>query len=524
MSYEGIVGHKVGSKFDGFLPPHPNVRVYEIFWLKHTKQPEIGMHQELRTRTHTEEDLDKNPMPTMRIIPAEFVPCVIAIYRDIVRDYADSSYEQRNRIWNCILSAMKHSLATIRDLSGKKRRRRPLPDSVAGEENNGKSTSDTDDTRAMKKATKLALEGCVSKATRVLDQEVKQSSLRDEEKMEQLQRLHPQIPVTFGLPADAPKIACIDPHELREAGKRLAKGSSPGPIGTTDTIVRLLLDDEICCTSLCHMMCDLINGLLSKEVMKRLRRARLIALPKKADAVRPIAMGEIFLKLAGLVLLLRNEHSFESLFLPMQHGVMSKAGCETIVHELNRRYLEGNAILTLDLKNAFNSPSRDEIAKAVFAFHTLRPFQRFFTAEYGDASELLFYGKNGELFGTVNSAAGVRQGSPLSSLYFCTLLQPILESIAQDFPTIRIYAYVDDINLTSPDTNLLQQAYHKLKEMLAKQNIIMAPEKCIWFGGIHKLENPDGLRSEGIKTEHEAIKLLGAYVGETSKASALLLE
>ena len=110
----------VGSKFDGFLPPHPNVRVYEIFWLKHAKQPEIGMHQEPRTRIHTEEDLDKNPMPTMRTIPAEFVPCVIAIYRDIVRDYADSSYEQRNRIWNCILSAMKHSLATIRDLSGKK--------------------------------------------------------------------------------------------------------------------------------------------------------------------------------------------------------------------------------------------------------------------------------------------------------------------------------------------------------------------------------------------------------------------
>ena len=178
------------------------------------------------------------------------------------------------------------------------------------------------------------------------------------------------------------------------------------------------------------MMCDLINGMLSKDVMRRLRRARLVALPKTAQAVRPVAMGEIFLKLAGLILLLRNEHKFEKLFLPMQHGVMSRAGCETIVHELNRRYMEGCAILSLDMKNAFNSPSRDEIAKAIFAFSALRPFQRLFVAEYGAASELLFYGKNGELFSTVESSAGVRQGSPLSTLYFCSFLQPILETIA----------------------------------------------------------------------------------------------
>ena len=272
------------------------------------------------------------------------------------------------------------------------------------------------------------------------------------------------------------------------------------------------------------MYCDLLNGLLSPDVMKRLRRARLVALPKNNNAVRPVAVGEVFLKLAGLILLLRHEHAFEKFFLPMQHGVMSKAGCETIIHEINRRYLEGNAILTVDLKNAFNCPPRDEIAKSLLAFHTLRPFQRFFAAEYGTPSELLFFGQNGELFGTVKSSSGVRQGSSLSTLYFCTMLQPILESLAQEFPTLRIYAYVDDISLASSDTNLLQQAYLRLNDLLTQKKISMAPEKCIWFGGLHKLVMPERLTTEGLRTENEAIKLLGAFVGETNKVSSLLLE
>ena len=65
---------------------------------------------------------------------------------------------------------------------------------------------------------------------------------------------------------------------------------------------------------------------------------------------------------------------------------------------------------SLDVKNAFNVPTRDDIAKAMFAFHTMKPFQRLFHTEYSESSELLFYGSSGNLHGMVNSTAGVRQG------------------------------------------------------------------------------------------------------------------
>ena len=375
---------------------------------------------------------------------------VVAIFRDMMRDYKDISYEERNKVWNRFLSATKYSLAPVQAAAAKRRRRRPPRAPSTHPSSAGQSKTEARDTRAIKRATRLVLEGAISKATKVLDKEIKEKTLTDDVIFEKLKQLHPQKPITFNLPSDAPQIACINPTELRSAGRRLAKGASPGPTGITDVIIRILLDDEICCVSFCHMLMDLINGELSKQVMARLRRARLVAIPKSDEHVRPIAVGELILKLAGLILLQRHEGSLEKLFTPIQHGVMLKGGCEQVVHKLHALYKEEYAILSIDLKNAFNSPSRDDIARSVFAFHTLKPFHKFFHAEYAEPSEMLFYGSDDDqLFGTVSSTAGVRQGSSLSTLYFCSFLQPLLETLAQEFPELRIYAYIDDVNFAS---------------------------------------------------------------------------
>ena len=281
---------------------------------------------------HTEEDLDLAPMPKLaeRFMPIS-PPCVVAIYRDIMRNYATNSYDDRNDIWNRVLSAMKHSLTVVRTASIRRRRKRPIPDENAGDAEELSKT----EARTIKKATRLALEGCVSKATKVLDQEVRPQELTDDDVCAKLRDLHPQNHENFELPDDSPEIAIISTEELRDAGRRLAKGSAPGPTGTTDTIIRLLLDDEICCVSMCYMFADLINGLLSKQVMNRLKRARLVALPKADKGVRPICVGEVFLKLAGIVLVARHEHTLEKLFAPLQFGVSVQSGCEKVVHRLH---------------------------------------------------------------------------------------------------------------------------------------------------------------------------------------------
>ena len=417
---------------------------------------------------------------------------------------------------------MKLSLASVRQANSRQRRRRPIQQETV-EHNQPEDEFFHEDKRAIKRATRLVLENCTSKASRIFDCSFQKSTLTDQEKVQKLRALHPEQNCNFKVPEDAPIIAGIAVQELRCASRRLAKGVSPGPTGTTDSIVRLLIDDEPCCNSLCHMMSDLINGFLSRQVLQRLNRARLVAIDKPNGGVRPVAIGEIFSKLAGIILLQRYEKSLEPLFAPMQQGVFSQAGCERIVHKLRDRWLDGHSILTVDMQNAFNSPSREEIAKCVFAFATLKPFQRFFAAEYSNASELLFYGSDGSLTDIIMISAGVRQGSALASLYFCVFCQPILETLASEFPGIEINAYIDDITLVSRDSTELEKAFFRLKGLLEEKQVKLAEAKCVWFRGKSGNSIPNSLSTQGVKSEDEAVKVLGAYIGENNTISERLL-
>ena len=212
------------------------------------------------------------------------------------------------------------------------------------------------------------------------------------------------------------------------------------------------------------------------------------------------------------------------LFAPLQHGVSSKAGCEKIVHRLHERFKSGHVILSIDAKNAFNSPNRADIAKHVFAFGTLRPFQRIFHAEYGQPSELLYYGSDGTLFGVIPSTCGLRQGSPLESLYYCAFLQPLLEILKQEFPDIEIYAFIDDVNMASKNSQSLAKAFVRLQEMVNAHNIELAPGKCVWFGGQEKIPIPEQLANEAVKAAYDSIKILGAHLGEDESVKSGLFQ
>ena len=218
------------------------------------------------------------------------------VLRNIVQEYINSDHTQRTKIWHRLLSAIKLSLATVRENSGKRRRRLPLREPDDGE----RKEETLSDTRAIKRATRLVLDGCTSKAAKVLDQTFTPKQLTDEETLDKLAALHPQRQYEVSLPEDAPIISGIMTEELRKAGKRLAKGVNPGPTGMTDGIVQLMLDNEISCTNLAHMISDLINGFVDHSVLFRLNRARLVAIPKSNGGVRPVAMGEIFMSLPAL--------------------------------------------------------------------------------------------------------------------------------------------------------------------------------------------------------------------------------
>ena len=135
VSYRVVMGYKVGEEFAGALPPHENVRVYKILW--HQAPPAIDTtvlrdafveNQAIERGRADDSGVDLLPMPTLRTISPEFAPCVVAMLRNIVQEYASSDPTLKTKIWHKLLSAIKLSLAAVRASAGRQRRRRPLKD------------------------------------------------------------------------------------------------------------------------------------------------------------------------------------------------------------------------------------------------------------------------------------------------------------------------------------------------------------------------------------------------------------
>ena len=172
LKYQGVHGHKAGEEFNGFLPAQQDVRIYKILW--HCAPPPIDEIEPIPSdevdyrrsigadSNEAEADVDHLPIPTTRIFSADFIPSVVAIYRDIICMYSSSDHSQRSRIWNRTLSAMKLSLATVHKANFKQRKRRPFHQKDEQQETMG-------DTRAVKRATRLVLEGNATKAAKVMD-------------------------------------------------------------------------------------------------------------------------------------------------------------------------------------------------------------------------------------------------------------------------------------------------------------------------------------------------------------------
>lgn len=171
-------------------------------------------------------------------------------------------------------------------------------------------------------------------------------------------------------------------------------------------------------------------------------------------------MGESLLKLASVVAFQKRLPDVLAYFKDTQFGVGDKGGAEKVVHRVREDYLNGRCILTIDKRNAFNYPSRVDIQKSLLEKDDFSILFGLFDLEYSVGSRLFYY-HNGKLFGTVDSKAGVRQGSVLSPFYFCLVLHPILKRLEKAFPDLNVYAYMDDVTFTHHDPAVLEEVFFR---------------------------------------------------------------
>jgi hypothetical protein len=226
------------------------------------------------------------------------------------------------------------------------------------------------------------------------------------------------------------------------------------------------------------MLRRIANNEVTEEARATLRGSTLIALakPKKDpnDAteqvkVRPIAMGEVLLKLASSCVLKQLKSALSLFFMPLQAGVCTPGGAESIAHQVRQVLAEhsNSALATIDAANAFNSPSRSQIAKALKSNVIFAPLRRLFDLEYAAPSDLFFRDPN-DVKHVLKSMMGVRQGSVLGPVFFCAAMHLMLCEISRSNKDLRVYAYMDDVLLVgAPDAcgQAFQFAQRHLNEM-----------------------------------------------------------
>ena len=189
-------------------------------------------------------------------------------------------------------------------------------------------------------------------------------------------------------------------------------------------------------------------------------------------------------------------------------------------------------LLKLDIANAFNSQSRGAFLAAVAtSFPELLPLAAQF---YQLPTTLYIRGK--EQTCTLQSVSGQQQGDTLGPLLFALGLQPVLEEVHKKFPGVIIRAYIDDIHLIGPDSDVAA-AFALLRTQLSAQNLQVsfgASKTSAWSPAWES--NPSravtsavlGPLPETTARVHQCsggIKTLGTFIGTDSfvKAASMAL-
>ena len=197
----------------------------------------------------------------------------------------------------------------------------------------------------------------------------------------------------------------------------------------------------------------------SPSIGQALAAARLIALPKGENSVRPIAVGEVLRRLVARTICLQERAAMAEVFYPLQYGVAVSGGLDQIFHQIQAG-LESHddwGLLKCDLQNAFNCVSRESFFREVSThLPSILPFTSLL---YGQKSPLVY--KGNDTITQIWSCQGVHQGDPLGPVYFCLAIQPILQELAQEHEGLHITAFFDDVSLMGPP-DLIGQALPKL--------------------------------------------------------------
>jgi hypothetical protein len=301
------------------------------------------------------------------------------------------------------------------------------------------------------------------------------------------------------------------------------RGAAAGPSGLTyEHLTAAFKYSEECRDAGRGIINLILSGQLPRH--RSLLDSSLIGLQKPDSGVRPIAIGEVWFRLAGLCALEACADVGRSL-APLQLAVGVPGGAEAVAHAVKAAMAAdpGACLLTVDVANAFNSVDRNAVLAAVKQrVPCLLPYVQW---AYGAATDLHVVGApEGTL--PVKSSTGVRQGDPMGPFLFALALQPALEHTAEDAtqqaPGAVVVSFADDVSMVARPVGL-RAAFEAFTVDAAVVGLGVQPLKCAISGG--PPEAAARLAAElGVRHRPEGVTICGAPVGSDEYVAGVLHE
>jgi hypothetical protein len=380
------------------------------------------------------------------------------------------------------------------------------------------------DRRAATRAQWHVRHGHLQQAARALHSTATMADLREPQVQQAVAALHPALPATSvipPLPADAPQQILEDDGEIVALLRMSDNGSASGPSGWGGNMLSSLAQSDLCRAGIIALLKDIINGNLPERARQLLLSSRLVALTKTVGKYRPIAVGELFPRLAGKLAMRKVTSAATTLLAPHQLGVGVASGAERIVHSLQHTLTDKgrrHALLKLDISNAFNACDRARALRVLYAQPALSAMWRMADFAYAAPSQLLLQGCEGQ---RLLSSNGLRQGDALSAVLFCLYLRDTLAEVSAQ-ADVQLHGFFDDINVSGEPAEIIK-ALHLLQRLLPDIGLQLNTAKS-HFAYFHNEEAPlqhallATLAERDIKIHHDWLEVVGSVAGRDEDA------
>jgi hypothetical protein len=358
----------------------------------------------------------------------------------------------------------------------------------------------TEDERFASYVERLAIDGRVKQATKAISNRSPAPRAPDDVVLEQL-KLKVAMSDVEELPTEAHTntsgrvSATIEGTLVLSATRKVSRDTSTGVDGWTRDLIRepMIFDPSIA-DDLGAFLTMVINGRITGLAMQLMRSSRIVAIPKDDGSVRPICVGNLFMKILGIAILERGKlKNCEA-----QYGIGKIGGAEKVAHLVRNEYDKLRTIIAIDSTNAFNLVSRKALQK--YAERSNHDVFNYYIINYEKPNDLIFYKREGVEI--LQQERGVRQGDALSSYLFCLAMDNIYEQLmASPLQNMKMFMYMDDVTI-SCSSEQVPEIMLRMKEAMRDNGLVLNEEKS----GTHSVDKS--------KTCSEPCVVLGAMINQ----------